>query len=111
MLRLGDRVLAMWPAEEEWWYPGVVCLVVGAEAEIQYDDGDRSMVPCSEVRPLAIGVGTRVYGRWRADVYYYPGRVTEQRGAAIHIDYDDGDAEWTTVSMVRIHRQDLPEMY
>jgi hypothetical protein len=109
MLRLGDRVLAMWPVEVEWWYPGVVCLVAGNDVEVQFDDGDRSLVTTDDVIPLAIGVGTRVHGRWRGDKFYFPGRVSEQRGPAIHIEYDDGDEEWTTVSMVRVHREDLPE--
>ena len=52
MLRLGDRVLAMWPVEVEWWYPGVVCLVAGDEVEIQYDDGDRGVVTAGDVMPL-----------------------------------------------------------
>jgi hypothetical protein len=108
MLRLGDRVLAMWPVEVEWWYPGVVCLVAGNEVEVQFDDGDRSAMTTADVMPLAVGVGWRVFGRWRGDRFYYPGRITEQRGEAIHIDYDDGDSEWTTVSMVRVHQGDLP---
>jgi hypothetical protein len=96
----------MWPVEVEWWYPGVVCLVAGNEVEV--DDGDRAVMTVADVTPLAIGVGCRVYGRWTGNRFYYPGRVTEQRGEAIHIDYDDGDGEWTTVSMVRVHHSDLP---
>ena len=109
MFNVGSRVLAMWPVEVEWWYPGVVCGLAGAEFEIQFDDGDRTVVTQGELLPLAIGVGTRVWGRYQGGRFYYPGKVSEQRGEAIHIEYDDGDQEWTTVTMVRIHEDDLPQ--
>lgn len=108
MLRIGDRVLALWPVEEEWWYPGVICEMAGFELVVQYDDGDRGPLSQNDVRPLTLGIGSRVWGRWQADMYYYPGTITKQLGAAIHIDYDDGDQEWTTLSMVRVHAQDVP---
>ena len=108
MLRVGDRVLAAWPAEEEWWYPGVICGMAGFEVDVQYDDGDRATLSQSDVRPLALGIGSRVWGRWQAEACYYPGTITRQLGAAIHIDYDDGDAEWTTIGMVRVHIEDVP---
>jgi hypothetical protein len=108
MISVGMRVLAMWPVEVEWWYPGVVCRLAGPEIEIQFDDGDRTIVTSAEITPLAIGVGSRVWGRYQGGKFYYPGQVSQQRGDAIHIDYEDGDKEWTTVSMVRVHEDDLP---
>jgi hypothetical protein len=108
MISVGKRVLAMWPVEVEWWYPGVICRVSGADIEVQFDDGDRTVVTTAEILPLAIGVGSRVWGRFKGGPYYYPGRVTQSQGDAIHIEYDDGDTEWTTVHMVRVHENDLP---
>lgn len=109
MMRLGDLVLAVWPVEVEWRYPGVICLVAGHEVEVQFNDGDRAVVTAADVMPLAVGVGWRVCCRFQGGPFYFPGRVTDQRGEAIHVDYDDGDAEWTTVSMVRVHHSDLPD--
>jgi hypothetical protein len=104
---LGDRVLARWPAETEWWYPGIVCIAEPSRLTVQFDDGDRAELAPWEVLPLSLSVGSRVYGRWQGGAYYYPGQITRQRGEAIHISYDDGDEEWTAVSMVRVHRDDL----
>ena len=106
MASRGDRVLAWWPGEREWWYAGVVC-EVGAEIEVQYDDCNRASLTPEQVRPLAIGVGSRVYVRWRGDVIYYPGRISEVVGSAFHVAYDDGDTEWASLSAMRVHEKDL----
>lgn len=108
MPKAGDRVLAKWPAEDDWWYPAVICWAEGSRIEVQFDDGDRASLDSWQVRPLMIGEGSRVFGRWHGGPYYYPGTVSIQRGDAIHIEYEDGDREWTVVSLVRIHRADLP---
>jgi hypothetical protein len=106
MPNVGDRVLAVWPVEQNWWYPGVVC-AASEGYEIQYDDGDRGVVEVEQIRPLDIRVGSRVYGRWQGGGAYYPGRVAEVVGHALHIHYDDGDREWSSVSMLRMHQDDL----
>jgi hypothetical protein len=107
MANIGDRVLAKWPSETEWWYPGVVVGIEIEGIEVQYDDGDRASLAEDELMPLAIGVGSRVYGRWQGGGTYYPGMVTAATGAAIHIEFDDGDKETTSVSMVRVNESDL----
>jgi hypothetical protein len=106
MPNVGDRVLAQWPVEKVWWYPGTIIGMSGGQVVVQFDDGDRSPVGLNEVRDLAVRVGTRVYGRWEGGSTYYPGKVSEAVGQAIHIHYDDGDQEWTAVGMVRIHQDD-----
>jgi DNA repair protein Crb2 Tudor domain len=105
---LGDRVLAVWPAETGWWYPATVIGVDGDRALVQYDDGDRAPVTTDELRLLRLGTGARVFGRWQAGQSYYPGQVTQTTGNAIHIAYDDGDEEWTTVGLVRVQQNDVP---
>jgi len=104
---VGDRVLAEWPAEIDWLYPGTVVSRDGENYEILFDDGDRAKLTVEQMRPLAIEVGVRVYGNWRSGGQYYPGRVSTVAGEAISIEYDDGDKETTTVRMVRVHRNDL----
>ncbi len=106
MLRVGDRVLAQWPAEMEWWYPGVIVAVDGQNIQVQYDDGDRADLRMDQAQPLEVRIGTRVFGRWQGGTAYYPGVVSDINGSAIHINYDDGDREWSTVGMVRINRRD-----
>jgi hypothetical protein len=104
MWNVGDRVLAHWYPEPSWWYPGTIQDRRGGDLLVAFDDGDRAWVGREQVKPLDVAVGSRVYGRWRAGRLYYPGTVTEKRGEAIHIAYDDGDREWTTVSFVRVDR-------
>ncbi|MFN4260045.1 MAG: hypothetical protein ACK4RK_12185 [Gemmataceae bacterium] len=105
MWQIGDRVLARWPAEVAWWYPGIVCGTSDDFAVIQFDDGDRAQVANEEISEIDISVGSRVFGRWLGGPFYYPGLVTSRRGEAIYIRYDDGDEEWTAIAMVRVERQ------
>lgn len=100
----GDRVLARWPAEIDWWYPGVVCQADDGRLFIQFDDGDRAWLSPFEVLPLDLSEGTLVHGRWQGGTQYLPGVVAERVGDAIRILYDDGDEEWTSVSMVRLRK-------
>jgi hypothetical protein len=103
----GDRVLAWWPNEKDWWYAGVICSISGSDIEVQYDDSNRAVLTSAQVRPLVVGVGSRVYVRWKGGETYYPGRIGAVEGAAMFVEYDDGDKEWCTVCAMRIHAEDL----
>ena len=107
MFKVGDRVLAMWPVEMVWWYPATVVGTYGEFFDVSYDDGDQARLAASQMKALAIGVGDRVFCRWKGRNQYYPGRVASATGDAIQVQYDDGDKEDTTVRMVRIHQDDL----
>ena len=104
-MNIGDRVLAQW--EQQWWYPGVIVAVNGAGIVVQFDDGDRAPMSIEQARPLSYSVGDRVFCRWKGGDAYYPGVVSAVIGSAISIDYEDGDKETTTLSMVRINEADL----
>ena len=65
-MKVGDRVLAAWPAELEWWYPGTIVAIEGDLFDVIYEDGDRANLTLEQVKPLTIGVGTRVYANWKA---------------------------------------------
>jgi hypothetical protein len=106
MPSIGDRVIAQWPAEKSWWYPGVV-VSDGGQIEVQFDDGDRAVLGPDQMKSLAIGPGSRVHCRWKGGSSYYPGKVSDARGSAIHVNYDDGDQEWSSVCMVRVSQNDL----
>jgi len=97
--------------------------VTSAEGEvihIAYDDGDQELTTIhfaeratdlgaapTNSRPApvwqgqgpghALSVGDRVRGNWRGRGRLYPGRVTSAEGEVIHIAYDDGDQELTTI--------------
>ena len=104
-------MLAHWLAEADWFYPAVAIASNEAEVAVQFDDGVQSVVPAADVRPLeavGVGVGLRVQARWHGARLYYPGAIAEQEGAAVLVAYDDGAEEWTALSMVRVHRDDVP---
>ena len=107
MASIGDRVLAKWPVEKEWWYPGVVVGTGLVGVDVQYDDGDRASVGEQEYKPLVLEVGSRVFARWKGGGEYYPGKVAMVAGSALHVDYDDGDRETTSLSMIRVNQADL----
>jgi hypothetical protein len=101
--KAGDRVLARW-GPEKFWYPGTVREVRGDRYLIVFDDGDKQESPADEVGPEDIAVGDKVLGNFKRAGKYYPGKVTTRTGEQIHIKYDDGDEEDTTISMVRVER-------
>lgn len=105
MWDIGDRVLALWPVEDIWWYAGTVIELEDEEFVIAYDDGDRAVLASEHLAPLELTVGTIVHGRFQAGEAYFPGTITELRGNAIFIEYQDGDSEWTTAAMIRIAYQ------
>ena len=107
MIPTGERVLAEWPHEKEWGYPGTVVSQDGALHEVQFDDGDRALLEERQVRPLAMKDGDRVQCRWKGGTAYYPGVLKSVSGAAFQIDYDDGDRERSAVSMIRVNVGDL----
>jgi len=99
-VEIGARVLAPW--ESMLLYAGTVDQLVGEEAHIRFDDGDSGWVQLSQVFPLELPPGLRVFGRWKMGAQYYPGELTTVDGNRIHIQYDDGDREWTSVAALRI---------
>jgi hypothetical protein len=99
---VGDRVLARW--YDLFWYPGVILSAEGKRIHVTFDDGDQALVTSDQIRELDIGVGDRVFCRWKGGPQYYPGEVVKKEGERIHVRYDDGDEEWTSVRMVRVER-------
>jgi hypothetical protein len=99
---VGDRVLARW--YDLFWYPGVILSVEGKRIHIAFDDGDQALVTPDKVQELDIAVGDRVFCRLKGGPYYHPGEVVAQNGEKIHVRYDDGNDEWTSVRMVRVER-------
>jgi hypothetical protein len=108
MPQLGDRVIAQWPPEMEWWYPGVIVFESAGEIEVQFDDGGRSPLNPGQAKPLEIPLGAKVQARWQGGQAFYSGKIDDRIGQAIHISYDDGDQEWTSFSLIRIQESELP---
>ena len=49
-------------------------------------------------------MGEEVLCRWKGGPDFYPGKITSLEGEKIHIHYDDGDEETTTVRLLRLRR-------
>jgi len=90
----GDRVWAPWTADR--LYVGVVEQVEGMEAHINFGNGNRGWVQLDQLARYSLPVGLRIQGRWLRGAIYYSGIVDQVVGERIHIQYDDGDQEWTT---------------
>ncbi len=101
--KVGDRVLARW-GPEKFWYVGTVKEAKGDKYVIGFDDGDKQETPADEITAEDIKVGDKVFGNFKRAGKYYPGKVTTRTGDQIHIKYDDGDEEDTTIGMVRVER-------
>ena len=99
--KIGDRALINW-THDEYWYPGTIRDKKESLYFIHFDDGDEEWVDASRIKTDDIKPGDRVYGNWKNRKWYYPGVVTWRSGLSIHISYDDGDQEDTTISFVRI---------
>ena len=95
----GDRVLGQW--SDGYWYPAVVSGISGGNFNISFDDGDTAVLPASKIRKINWGEGTKVQCNWKHRGGYYSGTITRMNGEAIHISYDDGDQEDSTISICR----------
>jgi hypothetical protein len=99
----GHRVLASWV--DAYFYPGRIRQVQGAACEIAFDDGDVAWVHEANVRQLDIHLGSQVFCRFQGGPMYMPGSVEQQNGEKIRVKYENGEKEWTTISMVRVKRR------
>lgn len=101
----GDRVLAPW--EPTFLYAGTMDQVTAGRALINFDDGDAGWVDLAFVQPLALQCGQRVMSRRRMGPHFFPGEIREVDGEQVHVEFDDGKEERTTVASLRIPCQPL----
>lgn len=98
--KAGDRVLAPW--EPTFLYAGRIVQLTGERARIEFDDGDAGWVEVAHLQPLSLSLGTRVMSRRRMGPHFFPGEIHEVDGEKVHVEFDDGKEEWTTVASLRI---------
>lgn len=95
----GDRVLGKW--SDGMWYPATVGSVSGSKVSLKFDDGDKATVDADDVRAIHWKVGTKVQCNWKGKGSYYKGVISSKNGESVHIKYDDGDEEDTTIGRCR----------
>ncbi len=104
---VNETLLVNW-SQDNYWYPAKIIKKEGERYYVNFNDGDSEWVNSSQMTKEDILVGDRVSGNWKGKDGYYLGTVTKREGNSIHIKYDDGDEETTTISSVRVIRPREP---
>jgi hypothetical protein len=102
-LSVGQRVIAQYKGGK-FWFVGRVASIEGGQIGIAYLDGDSAAVPASAVMPFDWGVGTAISCNWKRSNKWYTGKITAIDGDNIHMSYDDGDQEDTSIAYCRTER-------
>jgi len=95
----GNRCLGLW--SDGYWYPATVVKAEAGVYFVAFDDGDSASVNESGIRAIDWRIGTYIQCNWKRKGAYYPGRITAMIGESIHVSYDDGDEEDTSIGMCR----------
>jgi hypothetical protein len=95
------RAFARWEADG-YCYPVKIEKQKEGNVFVRYTDDVTEWAPAWRVGYYTVGVGDEVFGNWKNRGLYYRGKVTKRDGNDIHIQYDDGDEEDTTIDLIRI---------
>ena len=101
--QVGEHLLVNW-TRDAFWYPATVVKKEGKRYSVRFDDGDEEWTASSRMTQEDIEVGDKVFANFKNLGRYYPGTVAKRQGRKVHIRYDDGDAEVTTIASVRVLR-------
>jgi hypothetical protein len=102
---LGDRVWGCW--FDLLWYPGIVLQTHPKGIQVLFDImGEAVFVPVNRVRPLAAFPGEPIEARWQAGRNFFPGKITKVTGEVVHVHYDHGEEETTSIRLVRMKRDE-----
>jgi len=95
----GARILGQWG--DGRWYPATISSQNGDFFHVAFNDGDQANLPRTRIRGIDWKVGTRVQCNWKGRGRYYTGTITVKESNFVHISYDDGDQEDTSISRCR----------
>jgi len=100
--RPGDRVLAKKP--DSYFYPAVIREVNDVGCMTVFDDNDAQWVHCAHVMQNDIQPESRVFCRMKHAPHFAPATVRQRKGETILVTFDNGDEEWSSISMIRVQR-------
>lgn len=96
----GDRVVAHW-RESGLEFSGKVGSIQGNLVKVDFDDGTSEEVDVAKVRAFDWAVGGKISCRWKGEKAWYAGTITALEDPKLHVRYDDGDEEDTTLALCR----------
>ena len=97
----GERCFARSKADG-CYYAAAIQQEVAPEFQVKFDTGEEAWVDATDLASAELPVGTRVQARWKSGSVYFHGKVMQKTADGVHVHYDDGDQEWTTLNMLRI---------
>jgi DUF971 family protein len=97
----GDRVLA-YDCDECVYPADIVQIEDDQRIVVQYLDGPERMVTPELLRRFEVKPGLKIECRWSGGPHFFPATLNKVEGERIHVKYDDGDDEWTSIRLFRI---------
>jgi hypothetical protein len=96
----GDRILAF--DSDDCLYPAEIVTMQDDRVTVQYLDGPERMLTPELIKRFDLRTGMIVECRWSGGPHYFPGKIDKLEGERVHIVYDDGAEQWSTIRLVRI---------
>lgn len=97
----GDRVLAY--DCDEYIYPADIVQIEDEQRIIvQYLDGPERMLTPELIKRFDVRPGLKIECRYNGGQHFFPGTLQKLEGERVHVKYDDGEEEWTSVRLLRI---------
>lgn len=96
-----DRILVNWGADR-FWYPATIMNRAGDGYRVRLDDGRVIRAESRYITDLSIAAGVRVEVNWKGQGRWYPGFVTDSDDDKVAVQFDDGFAEKSAISRVRL---------
>jgi len=97
---VGNRAFAYWEADQ-YYYPATITQVEGDDIYIRYDTGEEEWTNSDYLAEMKVAVGDEVESKWSQDGEYYTAQVTAINGEQVHVVYEDGNEEWTSINNLR----------
>lgn len=101
---LNDRVWACF--FDLYWYPAIVLGSMRNCVHVLLDTGDCAVIPAERVRPFAAFAGDEIEGRLHGGRHFVPGKLTDVEGEVVHIHYEEGHEETTSIRLIRSRRDE-----
>jgi hypothetical protein len=97
----GDRVLAF--DNDLCIYPAdIVQIEDDQRIIVQYLDGPERMLTPELIKRFDVRAGMKIECRFSGGQHFFPGTLDKIDGERIHVKYDDGDDEWTSIRLFRL---------